>query len=71
MTQYVRVRDKDTSHHYSIPRSRYDATPELWQLLKQPATDAGGDPLPAKHHTSVSAEADKKAGESADTKKES
>ena len=48
MTDYVRVRDKETGHHYSVPRSRFDATPELWQELKQPATDRGGMPLPPK-----------------------
>ena len=61
MTEYVRVRDKETGHHYSLPRERYDQSPDLWQALKQPATDAGGDPLPPKYHTSVSQEAEKKA----------
>ena len=75
MTDFVRVRDKETGHHYSVPRSRFVATPELWQELKQPATDRGGDPLPPKYHTSVSKEAEKKdsapkTGQSADTNKE-
>lgn len=73
MPEYVRVRDKETGHHLTISRSQYDRESDLWQELKQPATDAAGDPLPPKHHTSVSAETGKKASQSAATnqKKES
>lgn len=71
MAEYVRVRDRETGHHVSIPRARFESNRELWQELKQPAADAGGTLLPPKYKTSVSTEADKKAGESADTKKES
>lgn len=51
MPEYVRVRDKETGHHASILTDQFD--PELWQELKQDATDAGGDPLPPKHKTTV------------------
>lgn len=68
MADYVRVRDKETGHHYSVTRERYDASPELWQELKQPAADAAGEPLPVKYHTSVSAEATKRAGSAANEK---
>jgi hypothetical protein len=73
MPDYVRVRDKETGHHYTITRERYDRTPELWQELKQPATTRNGDPLPPKYKTTVSTEAAKKASPTAATseKKES
>lgn len=70
MADYVRVRDKETGHHYTVSRDRYERTPDLWQELKQPATDSAGDPLPPKFKTTVSAEAAKKAGSTADTDKE-
>lgn len=67
MADYVRVRDKETGHHYSITRERYDRSPDLWQELKQPATDSVGDPLPPKYKTTVSVEAEKKASRTAAT----
>lgn len=48
MIEFVRVRDKETGHHYSVPRARFEVKRELWQELKQPATDGGGAPLPPK-----------------------
>lgn len=73
MSEFIRVRDKETGHHVSIPAARYDRERDLWQELKQPATDAGGTPLPPKHKTSVSAETTKqRASQSAaDPEKES
>lgn len=69
--EYVRVRDKETSHHYTITRARYDRSPDLFQELKQDATDAAGDPLPPKYHTSVAKSAsEKKAATSANSEKE-
>ena len=70
MAEYVRVRDKETGHHYTVTRARYDRTPDLWQELKQPATNSVGDPLPPKYKTTVSTEAAKKAGSTANTEKE-
>ena len=43
-----RVRDKSTGHHYSV--SVVD--PEGHQILKQPALDANGSPLPPKPRVS-------------------
>jgi hypothetical protein len=70
MPEFVRVRDKDTGHHYSINKEKYDRTPDVWELLKQDAVDAAGDPLPMKPKTSVSSEAAKKAGSTATSEKE-
>lgn len=68
MSDFVRVRDKETGHHYSVARERYDATPDLWTELKQDATDSVGDPLPPKYKISVSSETDHKAAVSVDKK---
>lgn len=71
MPEYLRVRDKETGHHYSVTRESFDANPDAWQELKQPATDSAGDPLPAKHKTTVADSAtDKQAAKSANTDKE-
>lgn len=69
MAEYVRVKDKETGHHVSILRSTYELESDLWQELKQDATDAGGSPLPPKYHTTVSSEAGKRASQSAATEK--
>ena len=53
MSNYVRVRDKESGHHYTVSRSRFDTNPDLWQELKQPATDSAGTPLPPKYKTTV------------------
>jgi hypothetical protein len=42
--EWIRVRDKETGHHYSV--SVVD--PDIHQELKQPALDANGSPLPPK-----------------------
>lgn len=70
MPEYVRVSDKETRHHYTITRERFDGSPDLWDELKQPATDAAGDPLPPKYRTSVSTETEKRAGSTATSEKE-
>ena len=45
---WYRVRDKQTGHHYSV--STVD--PDAHQVLKQPALDAAGYPLPPKPRVS-------------------
>ena len=73
MPEYVRVRDKETGHHYSIPRSRYDRDPDLYAPLKSPATHTNGEIVAPKHKTSVSAEAAKHPttdGQTAESDKE-
>lgn len=42
--EWTRVRDKETGHHYSVTY----VDPERHQVLKQPATDEFGRPLPYK-----------------------
>lgn len=68
MPEYVRVRDKETGHHYTVTRQRFDSNPDLWNELKQDAVNSAGDPLPAKYKTSVSTEAGKQAGNTATQK---
>lgn len=63
MPEFVRVKDKETGHHYSVSRERYDRSPELWDRLKSPAVDAAGAPLPMKPRTSVSTEAAKRSAD--------
>lgn len=64
MPEYVRVKQKDTGHEVTILRSMYDFAPDAYSLLDKPATNAGGDVLPAKFKTTVATEAaaKKKAG---------
>lgn len=49
MPEWVRVKDKSTNHKYSVVASVVDADPEAFQVLKQPATDVAGDPLPPEY----------------------
>ena len=72
MPEYVRVSDKETRHHYSIPRERYELSPELWDLLKsEPATAPSGEPMPPTYKTPDASPASaKQAGSSANTDKE-
>lgn len=66
MSEYVRVRDKETGHHYTVTRERCDASPDLWQVLEQPATDPSGDVRPPTYKTTVAAAAaEKKAAKPA------
>jgi hypothetical protein len=65
MDEYVRVADKETGHHLSIPKARFDAEPDLWRELKSDATYADGTPRPPKYKTDVSTEAAKKSGNQA------
>jgi hypothetical protein len=70
MDEYVRVADKETGHHLSIHKARYDADPDLWRELKSDATYADGTPRPPKYKTDVSTEAAKKSGNQAADNKE-
>lgn len=68
MTDYVRVKDRETGHHVSIPVAQFEHEGDVWQELKQDAVDSGGNPLPPKYHTSVGKESTtKKASQSAAT----
>lgn len=48
---YVRVRDKDTGHEYSILRRSVDR--EAHELTQKKAVDDGGSPLPPVHNPAV------------------
>ena len=48
---YVRVRDKDTGHEYSIMRRSVDR--EAHEITGKKATDDGGSPLPPVHNLNV------------------
>lgn len=58
MSEFVRVRDKVTGHHFSMPVSGFD--PDEVVELKQPATNSDGDPLPPKYKTTVDVSVDGK-----------
>lgn len=48
MPEFVRVRDKDTKHEYSVVASAVD--PEFQTVIDKPAAHSDGTPLPAKHY---------------------
>lgn len=63
---YVRVRDKDTKHEYSVVASTVD--PQFQTVLEgEPAAYSDGQPIEAKHYAPKSVEP---AGQKAETKKE-
>ena len=61
MTDYVRVKDKETGHEFSVPAARFDEA--AMNKLDRPAVDAGGELIPVKFRTT-------KGGQSAASKKE-
>lgn len=63
----LRVRDKDTGHEFSI---HAEALPHgNFTVLNEDASDAGGYPLPVKHHHKSAVETTT-SGQSADPSKE-
>lgn len=48
MPDYVRVKDKSTGHHFTVLAQEADANPDAYQVLKQPAVNENGDPLPGE-----------------------
>jgi hypothetical protein len=48
MREYVRVKDKSTGHHYSVLAQEAENNPDAYQVLKQPAVNELGDPLPGE-----------------------
>lgn len=55
MPDYVRVKVKDaTGHHITVLRSVAEANPDAYQVLKQPAVNENGDPLPGEIPESAS-----------------
>ncbi len=59
MHEYVRVKDPDTGHEFSLPVGTFD--PDTVTVLDKPATDPGGAPLPPKHKTTVAKAAENRA----------
>ena len=57
MPEFLRVKDKETGHEYSVPKVRYDADPDLYTKVDKDATDPAGTPLPPKYKTSVAKKA--------------
>lgn len=69
MPEYVRIRDKQTGHQFSIPAHRFDA--DRHAKTGRDAVDERGEPLPVKYQTTVNQAADKKKpGQKADSNKE-
>lgn len=68
MSEFVRVRDKDTGHHYTVSRERFDQNPDLWQELKQPALGNDGLPRPPKYRVDLGESAAASAQMDAPTK---
>jgi hypothetical protein len=48
MPEYVRVKDKSTGHHYTVLAQEAATNPDAYQVLKQPAVNENGDPLPGE-----------------------
>lgn len=66
MPEYVRVKDKQTGHEMSLPVGTFDEADA--EVLKKPATDPGGEPLPVKYKTTVDQAAENKSGQAATQK---
>lgn len=50
MPDYVRVsyRVGDKAHHATVLRQEVETNPDAYTVLKQPAVDHNGDPLPGE-----------------------
>lgn len=53
MPEYVRVRDKsihdpENNHYTSVFKAEAEAHPDVYEVLKQPAVNENGDPLPGE-----------------------
>ena len=59
MTEYVRVKDKQTGHEYTVPAHRFD--PAGMTRLNKPALTIHGDPAPVKFKTTATKAAKKSA----------
>ena len=51
MADFVRVKDKETGHEFSLAARSVNA--DLHDVLDKPAVDANGRPLPAKPHINL------------------
>ncbi len=48
--EWVRVKDPDTKHEFTVHSTTYENAKSSYELLKKDAVDASGTPLPAKPH---------------------
>lgn len=48
MPTYVRVKDKSTGHHLTVLEQEAEVNADAYQVLKQPAVNENGDPLPGE-----------------------
>ena len=46
--EYLRVKDRDTGHEYSVVASAFNA--DAHERLEKPAVSCDGTPLPPKHN---------------------
>lgn len=69
MAEWLRVKDRDTGHKFSIQKSVVDADPDVFQVLKQDALDHNGEPLPPEYADQTPAPSGQKATDN--TSKES
>lgn len=69
MPELVRVSDKLTGHHYTVPRTVADSDPGRYRVLKSAAVDVNGAPVPPKPsiRKTTSAPAEATADLAADT----
>jgi hypothetical protein len=52
MSEFIRVRQIETGHELSVPKSHADAG-DGYEVLDKPAVDSAGGPLPPKYRTTV------------------
>lgn len=52
-TEWVRVRDERTGHHYTVTKAKADRDKAL-KVLEAPAVDINGHTLPPKPHQTLS-----------------
>lgn len=52
MSEYIRVRQIETGHQLSVPRSHAEATGG-YEVLDKPAVDSAGRPLPPKYRVTL------------------
>lgn len=48
MPEYVRVKVKENGHHWTVLKQEADNNPDAYTVLKQPAVNELGDPLPGE-----------------------
>jgi hypothetical protein len=53
MSEFIRVRQIETGHQLSVPKSHADAAAGGYEVLDKPAVDSAGGPLPPKYHTTI------------------